>query len=117
MTKFRQILAFMFAILIASPACCCFATPAPVKEAAHSCCGSGNEKKPDKNCDCSVKKQSVAESDKPLPHAPAFTVPTILEFPRPVSVEAIPAPNRPSWVSVDTGPPRLKLAIYQTFLI
>jgi hypothetical protein len=116
MTKLRQILAFMFAILIASPACCCLGASAPEKP-AHSCCGDESERPSDKDCDCADNQQIVTEANQSIPRVPVLFLPPTPLNPPSASVDISPAPNLPSWVTVDTGPPRLRLAVYQRFII
>jgi len=115
MHKLRCILAFLFAILVASPACCCVATP-PAKQAKHACCGGEKEKK-ESICNCGTAgTQKLADTDTNVPPALASSAPppAVLE----IKTAFFPAEVRtPPTVYVDTGPPRLLLAMLQRFLI
>lgn len=115
MHKLRCILAFLFAILVANPACCCFAAPAAT-QAEHACCGGEKEKK-ESICNCeTVGTQKLADTDINVP--PALVSPA----PPPVALEIepafFPADVQPvPAVYVDTGPLRRRLAMLQRFLI
>jgi hypothetical protein len=117
MYRFRCIIAVMLAIFIASPACCCLGMEQPVKQAEHSCCGSENKEQTESACACtSVKHQKVAEKDTPLPTVFYAALPTLpgAHFQRPLAERKVSLSPAPVF---DTGPPRLKLALFQRFLI
>jgi len=117
MHRLRCIIAVMLAIFIAGPACCCLGMTQPVKQADHSCCGSKTKEKKESVCGCaSAKHQKLAEKDTPLPvlfsaaipPQPGVSVPALM-----AERTAIPLP----FPVPDTGPPRLRLAMLQRFLI
>lgn len=115
MHKLRCILAFMFAILVAGPACCCIASQ-PAPQAEHACCGGDKEKK-ESVCNCATAgAQKLADTDTNVP--PVFASlappPAFLEI---RTVLPSPDVHPPVAAYVDTGPPRLLLAMLQRFLI
>ena len=114
MHKLRCILAFLFAILVAGPACCCFASP-PVQQADHACCGGEQEKKESIcNCGTAISQKLTDDIDVPPALASSAPPPAVLEIKTAIfqtDIQRVPA------VYVDTGPPRLRLAMLQRFLI
>lgn len=119
MHRLRCIIAVMLAIFIAGPACCCLGMTQPVKQkqAEHSCCGGKTKEQKEGACACTTAKhQKVAEKDTPLPAlcyatlppSPGVTVPVVMAD-RTVALAPVPV--------FDTGPPRLRLAVLQRFLI
>lgn len=118
MHRFRCIIAVMLAIFIAGPACCCLGMTQPVKQAEHSCCGSKKPKEQKESvCACTTAKhQKVAEKDTPLPALFSAALPPLPGAAVPVLLAdrtVIPSPAP----VFDTGPPRLRLAVLQRFLI
>ena len=114
MHKLRCILAFLFAILVAGPACCCFASP-PVQQADHACCGGEKEKK-ESICNCGTADSQKLTDDIDVPSALASSAPSpaALEIKTAffrTDIQRMPA------AYVDTGPLRLRLAMLQRFLI
>jgi hypothetical protein len=117
MHRFRCIIAVMLAIFIAGPACCCLGMTQPVKQAEHSCCGDKTKEQKDSACACTTAKhQMVAEKDTPLPALFSAALPPFPGIAVPVlladrTVHIIPVPV------FDSGPPRLRLAVLQRFMI
>jgi hypothetical protein len=118
MTLLRSILAVLFAITLANPACCC--TWQSTAEPAHHCCGGGKKKEQphDGSCLCAAKQVKKLEDPATLPAFTASELPALDECPLP--------PARPTFhshpaiqpgVVQDTGPPRIRLIRYQRFLI
>ncbi len=121
MNHFRCLLAAIFAILIASPLCCCAGTMVRVEKqaASPSCCSDGAKKeKREAACDCAAKSPRIAENDHALPGAPIFSIPAPILH-APVVDETIAA--APAVIAfsewIDTGPQRARLALLQSFLI
>ncbi len=120
MNLIRSVLAAVFAILIASPACCCTAGKAeePV-ETRHCCGGTGEEKKqlPD-HCACTAKQPKQLEDPPVLPVFTAVELPPVLESSGDVGIPAVPVRDAPPVdFRSDTGPPSRRLAVLQRFLI
>lgn len=117
MHPLRCILAALFAILIANPACLCAAMTPAEQPAGHSCCGKQKEKQ-EAACDCAAHAPRISEAKASLPDAPAFLLPSAI-LSTPPMPEAGNAPPSTAKVSprADTGPPRLRLALWQRFLI
>lgn len=118
----RNILAFMIAIFIAVPACCCLAA-APHTPAAehHTCCGEhGNQRegkeKQETVCNCSTAKyQKVADSDTPVP--PIVLEPVLNSYGSEVAWLP-PTSEFPTARAVEyPDPPRQLLVKLQRFLI
>ncbi|WAC21432.1 hypothetical protein OVA24_08535 [Luteolibacter sp. SL250] len=117
MHRLRCIIAVMLAIFIAGPACCCLGMTQPVKQAEHSCCSGKSKEKKESVCSCSTAKhQKLAEKDTPLPALFSATLPPLPGAPVPVLLadRTVSLPPAPVF---DTGPPRLRLAVLQRFLI
>jgi hypothetical protein len=120
MHKLRCIIAALFAILIASPVCCCAAMVKVDQAVEHSCCGHSKPKKEkhQDECDCTTKTPRIAESHPAAPQAPVFIAPESLP-----AVAFSPSLELPANLfssvpaSIDTGPPKLRLAMLQRFLI
>jgi hypothetical protein len=121
MNLLRSILAVLFAIVIANPACCCSAGKAePAKVSL--CCG-GSKKKEDNHshkeaCVCPARNPKQVEDPPVVPSATVVELPPVLPsgiaivLP-PVPVSKLPQPD----FFDDTGPPRLRLVLLQRFLI
>lgn len=122
MHRFRGILAALLAILIVSPVCCCAAPVRVEKKAEHSCCHSGNaggkKEKRETACDCASKTPRISEHPPVVPDAPVFTIPAPM-VPPPVVLDVVSqAPgDSDTPAAIDTGPPRLRLVMLQSFLI
>jgi hypothetical protein len=61
----KKVIAFVMALVIANPACCCAlkAHPQKVSQSTHSCCSGktdSSRKKNDKPCNCSSAHQKAA---------------------------------------------------------
>ena len=117
MHALRCILAAIFAILIANPACCCAGRKVVKMETRHSCCGGAKKEKKESACNCEVNAPRIAGDHSIVVDAPAFlspqpvsSVPVIREIP-----VAVVAPV--SAVPVDPGPPRRRLTLFQRFMI
>lgn len=122
MNLLRSLVAVFLAIAIASPACCCtVAGQPPVHE--HHCCGGAagadDDAGPDNHaCACSAQKPKQLEDPPQIPTFVTAALPAPEEHLRVPAIAAAPAPEkiRPGFRN-DTGPPRLRLALYQRFLI
>lgn len=118
MQAIRSIVAMLIAVIIAIPACCCFASAAPAKAEQHSCCPGGKDKKQDKAaCECVSVKKALTDTDKPLPAPVAMDLPpavmtSLLDQALPVTEATAPV-----GVVMDTGPPLRRLAVLQRYLI
>ena len=120
MNLLRSLLALLFAIAIANPACCCTVKAAnePVKT-SHCCGGTKQEKKehPD-HCLCAAKNPKLQEDPPVLPVFTAVELPPVLP-----SLEELLVPEVPvrrvaaADFHQDTGPPLRRLALLQRFLI
>lgn len=120
MNLLRSLLAVFFAIAVANPACCCTARTDTGPAETSSCCGgTEKEKAPgDHSCACEAKQPKQLEDP---PQVPAFVA---VELPAPAAHLPVPAaPAAPAAEKIrpgyrnDTGPPRLRLALLQRFLI
>lgn len=122
MNLLRSLLALLFAIVIANPACCCTAgagkADAPVKT-SHCCGGTKQEKKQaPEHCLCPAKNPTLQEDPPVLPVFTAVELPPVLP-----SLEELLVPEVPvrEVAAVDfyhdTGPPLRRLALLQRFLI
>lgn len=122
MQRFRGILAALLAILIVSPVCCCAAPVRVEQKAEHSCCHSGNaggkKEKRETACDCASKTPRISEHPPVVPDAPVFTIPApTVHVPFVASVLSSAAHVSDAPAAIDTGPPRLRLVMFQSFLI
>jgi len=121
MNLLRSILAVLFAIVIANPACCCAVTKTEAPAQASHCCGGGTkkEKHPHKEaCACAARNPKQVEDPPVIPVFTAIELPPVLMSPLevvhpPVPVRELPQPD----FHHDTGPPRLLLVMLQRFLI
>jgi hypothetical protein len=120
MNLLRSLLAVLFAIAIANPACCCTVRPHEEPAKASHCCGGGTkkEKPTDEACACAAKSPKKAEDPTALPVYKAIELPPVLSSFVEVIVpeRVIKEVGRPDF-QLDTGPPRLRLAMLQRFLI
>lgn len=119
MNSFRIVLAFLFAIVIANPACCCAASPGDWTVAASSCCGGKEEKKSDPlACACLAKSPKKAEEPAALPVFKAIELPPVLQGSEVTALPPVPVRELPVPVDFyDTGPPLRRLTMLQRFLI
>ncbi len=120
MNLLRSILAAVFAILIANPACCCTAGKAeePV-ETRHCCGGTKQEKKQlPEHCACTAKQPKQLEDPPVVPVFTAVELPPVLESSVDPRIPAVPV-REVAAVDFhhDTGPPSRRLAVLQRFLI
>lgn len=121
MNLLRSLFAVLLAIAVASPACCCTVVgEAPAEE--HRCCGGGAERDDDTGpvehaCACPARMSQQLEDPPQIPTwVTALPAPdTPLRVPK-VAAAPLPEKIRPGFRN-DTGPPRLRLALYQRFLI
>jgi hypothetical protein len=119
MNLIRSILAALFAIAIANPACCCTVRKAEeVGNFSHCCGGTKKEKQLPEHCACPAKSVKQLEDPPALPVFKAIELPPVLP-----SLEALLIPEVPSREVApvdfrsDTGPPLRRLAVLQRFLI
>jgi hypothetical protein len=119
MNLLRSLLAILLVIAIANPACCCTLRshdePAKV---SHCCGGTKQEKHLPDACGCVAKSPQKAEEPPALPVFQAIELPPVLSSwvevaHPPVPVRELPQPG----FFHDTGPPRLRLVMFQRFLI
>lgn len=126
MNLLRSLLAALFAIVIANPVCCCAMGSMQETVKTSHCCGGGSKKRDsdekhphhDGPCICATKSQKQVEDPPMLPVFTAIELPPVLmslaEIPvPPVPVSELPQPD----FHQDTGPPRLRLVMFQRFLI
>ena len=116
MHQLRCILAVIFAILIANPACCCAGMKPVQKEVSHSCCSGTKKEKKESACNCEASKPLITEKHSVLPGTPLLALPQPqISAPLPVTapMAVIVSPVQPT----DTGPPRKRLLMFQRFLI
>jgi hypothetical protein len=122
MNLLRSILAVLFAIIIANPACCCSVgrTSEPAK--VSHCCG-GSKKKEEKHshqeaCACAARNPKQVEDPPVVPGVTVVELPPVL--PSRIAIVLPPVPvcelPQPDFFN-DTGPPRLRLVMLQRFLI
>ncbi len=122
MNLLRSILAVLFAIVIANPACCCSMGKADEPAKVSHCCGGTKEKEdnhsPKEPCACAVKAPKQVEDPPVVPGVTVVELPPVL--PSAIAVVLPPVPvrelPRPDFFH-DTGPPRLRLVMFQRFLI
>jgi hypothetical protein len=119
MNLLRSLLAVLFAIAIANPACCCTLRSHDEPAKVSHCCGGPKEEKhsPDA-CACVAKSPQKAEEPPALPVFKAIELPTVLPPAVMVALPPIPVRElpRPDFFH-GTGPPRLRLVMFQRFLI
>ena len=124
MNLLRSILAVLFAIVIANPACCCAVRTVEETAKVSHCCGGGTKKeKKEKHshgeaCACAARNPKQVEDPPVIPVFTAIELPPVLMSPLevvhpPVPVRELPQPD----FHHDTGPPRLRLVMFQRFLI
>ncbi len=119
MNLLRSFLAILFAIVIVNPACCCTAQATP-KEAVHSCCGGKKEKKSPAphECACRAKDPRLSEDPPALPSFTAIELPPL--YPA-AEMLALPMPEERDRATpdfhLDTGPPRMRLMLFQRLLL
>lgn len=120
MNLLRSILAVLFAIVIANPACCCTVRKAEEPAKVSHCCGGGTkkEKHSHESCACAAKNPKQVEDPPVVPGITVVELPPVLPSASdvvlpPVVVRELPQPD----FFHDTGPPRLRLVMLQRFLI
>jgi len=121
MNLLRSLLAVLFAIVIANPACCCSVGKVEETAKVSHCCGGGTKKEKHSHgdsCLCAVRNPKQVEDPPVLPVFTAIELPPVLmSAPEivlpPVPVREVPQPD----FYHDTGPPRLRLVMLQRFLI
>lgn len=120
MNLLRSLLAVLFAIVIANPACCCTVKAADQPaESSHCCGGTKQEKKQlPEHCLCAAKNPKLQEDPPVVPVFTAIELPPVLP-----SLEELLVPEVPvrEVAAVDfhhdIGPPLRRLALLQRFLI
>ncbi|QJE96689.1 hypothetical protein [Luteolibacter luteus] len=120
MNLLRSLLALVFAIVIANPACCCTVKKVdePVKT-SHCCGGTKQEKKQaPEHCLCAAKNPKLQEDPPVIPAFTALELPPILPSFGELIVPEVPA-REVAAVDFhhDAGPPLRRLALLQRFLI
>lgn len=123
MNLLRSLLAVLFAIVIANPACCCAVRKVEETAKSSHCCGGGTKTKKETPshgdaCACVARNPKQVEDPPVLPCFTAVELPPVLESGMkiilpPVPVRELPQPD----FFHDTGPPRLRLVMLQRFLI
>ena len=120
MNLLRSLMALLFAIVIANPACCCAAGKADEPVTTGHCCGGTKQEKKQQpgHCLCAVKNPKLQEDPPVLPVFTAVELPPVLPSLEELLVPEVPARE----VAVvdfrhDTGPPLRRLAMLQRFLI
>jgi len=120
MNLLRSILAVLFAIVIANPACCCAVTRTEAPAQVSHCCGGAKKEKHSHKeaCACAAKNPKQVEDPPVIPSMTVVELPPILSSEiaivlPPVPVRELPQPG----FYHDTGPPRLRLVMLQRFLI
>ena len=123
MNLLRSILAVLFAIIIANPACCCAVGKVEETAKVSHCCGGGTKEKKEKHshgeaCACAAKNPKQVEDPPVVPSVTVVELPPVLASAievvlPPVPVRDLPQPD----FFHDTGPPRLRLVMLQRFLI
>ncbi|MCW1922103.1 hypothetical protein OKA05_06030 [Luteolibacter arcticus] len=124
MNLLRSILAVLFAIVIANPACCCTVRKADEPAKASHCCGGGGTKKEKEekpfheSCACAAKNPKQVQDPPVLPGITVVDLPPLL--PSTIAIVLPPVPvcelPQPDFFH-DTGPPRRRLVMLQRFLI
>ncbi len=119
MNILRSLLAMLFAIAIANPACCCTLRKAEETVAASHCCG-GKKEEPatPAACNCAAENPKQLEEPPTVPGPLAAALPPLLPSAVDLLLPAVPVRenSRPDFRS-DTGPPRHRLALLQRFVI
>lgn len=121
MNLVRSILAIVFAIVIANPACCC-AMPGQADQVVKTshCCEEKSEGKQQapKACACPAKDHRMSEDPLLLPSFTAIELPPVLPTAERVALPEVPVCEiAPPDFRIDTGPPRQRLVMLQRFLI
>lgn len=121
MNLLRSILAVLFAIVIANPACCCAVTRTDAPADVSHCCGGGTkkEKHPHKEaCACAARNPKQVEDPPVVPSITVVELPPVLPSEIALVLPLVPVRELPQPdFHHDTGPPRLRLVMLQRFLI
>ena len=121
MNLLRSILAVLFAIVIANPACCCAVTRTEAPAQASHCCGGGTKKEKHSHkeaCACAAKNPKQVEDPPVVPTVTVVELPPVLESGMEIVLPLVPVRELPQPDFFhDTGPPRLRLVMFQRFLI
>ncbi|MCW1913235.1 hypothetical protein OJ996_06615 [Luteolibacter sp. GHJ8] len=120
MSIIRSILAVLFAILIANPACCC--TPRKEAEPAqsHHCCGGTKkeQKEAPQHCACPSTSPKQLEDPPVIPVFSPIELPPVLASFEELRIPEVPEREVPvADFRCGTGPPLRRLAMLQRFLI
>jgi len=122
MNLLRSILAVLFAIVIANPACCCSVGRSSEPAKVSHCCG-GSKKKDEKHshkeaCVCATKSPKQVENTPVVPGVTVVELPPVLPSGMEIVLPPVPVCELPQPDFYhDTGPPRLRLVMLQRFLI
>lgn len=119
MNLLRSILAVLFAIAIANPACCCTLRTHDEPARVSHCCGGKKKEKPSHEaCACVAMSPKKAEEPPALPVFKAIELPPVLPSATVAALPPVPVRELPRRDFFhDTGPPRLRLVMLQRFLI
>jgi hypothetical protein len=121
MNLLRSILAVLFAIVIANPACCCAVRQVEETAKVSHCCGGGTKKEKHSHgeaCACAARNPKQIEDPPVLPCFTAVELPPVLESGMEIVLPLVPVRELPQPDFFhDTGPPRLRLVMFQRFLI
>ena len=120
MNLIRSILAVLFAIVIANPACCCTVRKAEEPAKVSHCCGGTKKEKKQlpEHCACPAKSVKQLEDPPALPVFKAVELPPVLPSFEALLIPGVPAREMPRLdFRNDTGPPLRRLAWLQRFLI
>ena len=121
MNLLRSILAVLFAIVIANPDCCCAVMRTDTPAKVSHCCGGGTKKEKHSHkeaCACAARNPKQVEDPPVVPGVTVVELPPVL--PSRIAIVLPPVPvcelPQPDFFH-DTGPPRLRLVMFQRFLI
>ncbi len=118
MNILRSLLAALFAIAVANPACCCTLRQAEDAICASHCCGAKEDPETPAACNCAAENPKQLEDPPAVPGPLAKALLPLLPSAVDVLLPAAPAreTSRPDFRS-GTGPPRQRLVLLQRFLI
>lgn len=123
MNLLRSILAVLFAIVIANPACCCSVERTSEPAKVSHCCGGLKKKEEEKHshkeaCACAAKNPKQVEDPPVIPGVTVVELPPVLPSGVAIVLPLVPVRELPQPdFFLDTGPPRLRLVMFQRFLI